>query len=158
MELPRMLGFTLGQIHVMGGWKRKQASRTHQSDEEEEDLEAPAERGHAGDVSVTHRGHGHHQEVHAVPVGQALAVLEVRRVAGILQLWRGNDQNDKWSHLGSDGWELMEQIKLCKKQKEEIVSSIAGVTFNRIGDKCHNLLGLKCIFFYFPYLVFHWYE
>ena len=99
MELPRMLDFTLGQIHVMGRWKRKQASRTHQADEEEEDLEAPAERGHAGDVSVTHRGHGHHQEVHAVPVGQALAVLEVRRVALVLQL-RKHENEMMFSDIG----------------------------------------------------------
>ena len=59
---------------------------TYESDEEEHDLEAPAERGHAGNVAVPDGRHGHHEEVDALPVRQLLAVQEVGRVARVLQL------------------------------------------------------------------------
>ena len=59
---------------------------THQSDEEKEDLEAPAEGGHTGDIAVAHRGHGHHEKVNAVPVREELGVLKVRRVPRVFQL------------------------------------------------------------------------
>ena len=60
---------------------------THQADKEEEDLEAATKSGDAGDVAVSHRGHGDHEEVDAVPVGQALTVGEVRGISRVLQLW-----------------------------------------------------------------------
>ena len=59
---------------------------TYESDEEEHDLEAPAQRGDARDVTVTDGRHGHHEEVDALPVRQLLAVQEVGRVARVLQL------------------------------------------------------------------------
>ena len=59
---------------------------TYQSNQEKKDLKAPAQGGVAGDVPVSHGGHGHHQEVHTVPVGQALAVVEVRRITRIFKL------------------------------------------------------------------------
>ena len=38
------------------------------------------------EINLTHSGHGDHQEIDTVPVRQALAVAEIRRVAGILKL------------------------------------------------------------------------
>ncbi len=64
-------------------------SETYESDEQEQDLEAPPDGGLAVDVAVAHSGHGHHEEVHAVPVAQLLGVVKVRRVALVLQLWLG---------------------------------------------------------------------
>ena len=64
---------------------------THQADKEEEDLEAATKSSDAGDVAVTHSGHCDHEEVDAVPVGQALAVGEARRVAGVFQLVKDKD-------------------------------------------------------------------
>ena len=64
---------------------------THQADKEEEDLEAAAAGGDTDHVPVAHRGHGDHEEVDAVPVGQALAVGEARRVAGVFQLVKDKD-------------------------------------------------------------------
>ena len=64
---------------------------TYESDEEEHDLEAPAQRGDARDVTVTDGRHGHHEEVDAVPVRERLRArrLEVGGVALVLQLgWR----------------------------------------------------------------------
>ena len=49
-------------------------------------MEAAAAGGDTDHVPVAHRGHGDHEEVDAVPVGQALAVGEARRVARVLQL------------------------------------------------------------------------
>ena len=43
-----------------------------------------------GDDGLT-CGHGDHEEVDAVPVGQALAVGEARRVAGVFQLVKDKD-------------------------------------------------------------------
>ena len=59
---------------------------TYESDEEEHDLEAPSQGGDARNVTVPDGGHGHHEEVDALPVRQLLAVQEVRRVARVLQL------------------------------------------------------------------------
>ena len=59
---------------------------THQANKEEEDLEAPAECCDTDHVTVADSGHGDHEEVDAVPVGEALAVVEVGRVARVLQL------------------------------------------------------------------------
>ena len=41
---------------------------THQADEKEENLEAPTGGGDTDNVPVTDGGHGHHEEVDAVPV------------------------------------------------------------------------------------------
>ena len=49
-------------------------------------MKAPAYCGDAIDVPVADGGHRHHEEVHAVPVAELLAVGEVRWVAGVLQL------------------------------------------------------------------------
>ena len=59
---------------------------THQADQQEENLEASAESGDTDHVPISHRGHGDHQEVDAVPVGKALAVGETWWVARVLQL------------------------------------------------------------------------
>ena len=59
---------------------------THQTDCEEHELEDPAHLGAAGDVTVAHRAHRHHQEVDRVPVGDRHRRGEVRQVAGVLQL------------------------------------------------------------------------
>ena len=48
-------------------------------------LERTAQGGHAIDVSVADGGHGHHQEVDAVPVGEDLPVVKVRWVTGVFQ-------------------------------------------------------------------------
>ena len=64
-------------------------NETYESDEQEQDLEAPPDGGLAVDVAVAHGGHGHHEEVHAVPVAQLLGVVKVRWVALVLQLWSG---------------------------------------------------------------------
>ena len=56
-----------------------------EADSEEQDLEASAQCGLAVDVSVAHSGHGHHQEVDTVPVGQTLPVVKVRRIAGVFK-------------------------------------------------------------------------
>ena len=64
---------------------------THQADEKEENLEAPTGGGDADNVPVTDGGHGHHEEVDAVPVRERLRArrLEVGGVALVLQLgWR----------------------------------------------------------------------
>ena len=64
---------------------------TYESDEEEHDLEAPAERGDTCNVAVPDSRHGHHEEVDAVPVRERLRArrLEVGGVALVLQLgWR----------------------------------------------------------------------
>lgn len=57
---------------------------SHQADEYEEDDESPAQTGLAEDVSVSDRGHGDDQEVHALPVRQLVRVAESQRVPGIL--------------------------------------------------------------------------
>ena len=65
---------------------------THQADQEEEDLEAATKSGNAGDVTVTHSGHGDHEEVDAVPVGESLdsvflvGVGEIWWVSAVFQL------------------------------------------------------------------------
>ena len=68
---------------------------THQPDEEKEDLESPAKRCDTGDVTVAHGGHRHHEEVNTVPVGEILAVLEVGRVSGVLQLQSGKGRDER---------------------------------------------------------------
>ena len=78
------------ELHTRSKTKQTKPYSTHQPDEEKEDLEAPAKRGDTGDVTVAHGGHGHHQEVNTVPVREILAVLEVGRVSGVLQL--GTDE------------------------------------------------------------------
>ena len=59
---------------------------TYQSDEEEQNLESPAQGGHTGDIAVAHRRHGHHEKVNAVPVGEQLCVQKVRRVPRVFKL------------------------------------------------------------------------
>ena len=59
---------------------------TYETDEQEEDLKAPADGSDAIDITIAHGGHSHHEKVDALPVAQLLAVLEVRGVAGVLQL------------------------------------------------------------------------
>ena len=59
---------------------------TYESDEEEHDLEAPAERGHAGNVAVPDGRHGHHEEVDALPVAHVVNLGKVGEVASVLQL------------------------------------------------------------------------
>ncbi len=59
---------------------------TYQSHEEEENLEAAPHACDAGNVTVPHRRHRHHQKVDAVPVGETLAVVEVGRVPRVFQL------------------------------------------------------------------------
>ena len=49
-------------------------------------MEASAAGGDADHVSVADGGHGDHEEVDAVPVGEILAVGEVWWVTGVLQL------------------------------------------------------------------------
>ena len=78
------------EFHTPSKTKQTKPYSTHQPDEEKEDLEAPAKRCDTGDVTVAHGGHRHHQEVNTVPVGQILAVLEVGRVSGVLQLGTGD--------------------------------------------------------------------
>ena len=58
-------------------------------------MEAPAERGHAGNVAVPDGRHGHHEEVDALPVRQLLAVQEVGRVARVLQLLVEGGQRER---------------------------------------------------------------
>ena len=72
--------------HILSGELLLFCCCTYESDEEEHDLEAPAERGHAGNVAVPDGRHGHHEEVDALPVRQLLAVEEVGWVARVLQL------------------------------------------------------------------------
>ena len=62
------------------------AGPTYQPNQEEEDLKAAAESCDADDVPVADSGHGDHEEIYAVPVGETLAIGEVWRVPGILQL------------------------------------------------------------------------
>ena len=59
---------------------------TYETDEEEEDLKAPSHGRLAVDVAVAHGRHGHHEEVHALPVAQLLRIIELERVALVLQL------------------------------------------------------------------------
>ena len=59
---------------------------THQTDCEEHELEDPSHLGAAGDVTVAHRAHRHHQEVDRVPVGDRHWRGEVGQVPGVLQL------------------------------------------------------------------------
>ena len=59
---------------------------THQTDCEEHELEDPGHLGAAGDVSVAHRAHRHHQEVDRVPVGDRHRRGEVGQVPGVLKL------------------------------------------------------------------------
>ena len=49
-------------------------------------MKAPAQGSPTDNVPVPHSGHGHHQEVDTVPVGQALTVREVRRISRIFKL------------------------------------------------------------------------
>ena len=48
---------------------------------------------------VTDGGHGDHQEVDAVPVGQSLAVVEVRGVSRVLQ-----EVHDAWGPVTLYTW------------------------------------------------------
>ena len=48
---------------------------------------------------VTDGGHGDHQEVDAVPVGQSLAVVEVRGVSRVLQ-----EMHDAWGPVSIYTW------------------------------------------------------
>ena len=48
-------------------------------------LKALSKRRDAENVTVADSGHGHHEEVDAVPISQALAVVKVRRVPRVLQ-------------------------------------------------------------------------
>lgn len=59
---------------------------TYESHEEKHDLESPPDGGDTGDVSVPNGGHGHHEEVDALPVGELLAILKIRGVARVLKL------------------------------------------------------------------------
>ena len=59
---------------------------THQTDCEEHELEDPSHLGAAGDVTVAHRAHRHHQEVDRVPVGDRHRRGEVGQVPGVLKL------------------------------------------------------------------------
>ena len=49
-------------------------------------LKTLSQRRDAEDVTVTHSGHGDHEEVDTVPVAQALLVSEVRGVPAVLKL------------------------------------------------------------------------
>ena len=78
----------------------------YQSDKEKQDLKAPTQGSNAVDVPVAHRGHGHHQEVNTVPVGQRLSVSEVRRISRIFKLkciisWQGIYLIKELLHWGS---------------------------------------------------------
>ncbi len=57
---------------------------THQPHQQEADKRHLAHDGGAVDVAKAHRAHGHHQEVHTVPVADAVGLGEVRRVASVL--------------------------------------------------------------------------
>ena len=59
---------------------------TYQTNKEKKDLKAPTQGSSTDNVPVPHRGHGHHQEVDTVPVGQRLSVSEVRRISRIFKL------------------------------------------------------------------------
>ena len=49
-------------------------------------MKDPADLSEAGDVTVAHSGHRHHEEVDRVPVSDRLRVREVRQVTGVLKL------------------------------------------------------------------------
>ena len=59
---------------------------TYQSHKKKKYLKAPAQGSPTDNVPVPHSGHGHHQEVDTVPVGQALTIREVRRISRIFKL------------------------------------------------------------------------
>ncbi len=66
----------------------KAPSVTYESNEQEEYLESSSYGRDTVDVSVSHGGHGHHEEVDAVPVAQRLPVVKIGRIARVLQLER----------------------------------------------------------------------
>lgn len=49
----------------------------YQSPEDEEDHEEAPECGFCINISITHSGHGHHEQVDTFPVGESLVVLEI---------------------------------------------------------------------------------
>ena len=53
-------------------------------------LECATKGGHAVDVSVADGGHGHHQKVDTVPVGEDLPVVKVWRVTRVFQKMNWN--------------------------------------------------------------------
>lgn len=59
----------------------------YQSSQDEEDHEEASECGFSTHVSVTHGGHRHHEQIHTLPVGQLLEILEVfPRIARVFHL------------------------------------------------------------------------
>lgn len=66
--------------------KPRRETETYQTDQQEPHQRHLPHDGGAGDVSESHRAHGHHEEVHARPVAQVLGVGKVGRVPSVLQL------------------------------------------------------------------------
>lgn len=48
----------------------------YQSSENEEDHEKASEGCFSTHISITHCGHGYHEQVHTLPVGKRLGILE----------------------------------------------------------------------------------
>jgi hypothetical protein len=59
---------------------------THQAHKEEENLEPSTHASHTSYVPVANSGHGHHKKIDTVPVGQTLAVVEMRWITRVFQL------------------------------------------------------------------------
>ena len=59
---------------------------TYQADTEEQNLKEPPNGGGAGYVAVPHGGHGHHEEIDALPIAKFLYIAECRRVPAIFKL------------------------------------------------------------------------
>ena len=64
----------------------------YQSHQKEKNLKAPSKSSDTGNVSIANSGHGDHEEVDTVPVGEALAVHKVGRVTRVLQLREVEDE------------------------------------------------------------------
>lgn len=63
------------------------SAATHQSTKDEKDHESPAQHGLAVDITVAHSRHCDQQEIHALPVGQVVRVLEIlERITAVLEL------------------------------------------------------------------------